>query len=157
MLYFCCTRRGIRHRFPLRSVGLISRNGSCKGALRPEIAERAGKVVDVGVGMRRVRRDAQALGLHRYRRIVDRLDVDPVIFQKDVGDPLALLCVPHHHRHDVARVGHVRNAARIERRAHLRDIGLLRGAFHRGLLQVTDRGLRARRQGRRQRRREYEA
>ena len=46
-------------------------------------------------------RDAQALGAARHGRVVDRLDVDAVLLEQQVGRRLAGLGVADHHRHDV--------------------------------------------------------
>jgi hypothetical protein len=40
--------------------------------------------------MQRRRSDAQALGLRRHRRVVDRLHIDAKMVEQQVGDPLAL-------------------------------------------------------------------
>ena len=47
--------------------------------------QRADQMVDIGVRMQRRRRDAQALGLLRHGRIVDRLHVHAVIGQQLPG------------------------------------------------------------------------
>ena len=114
-------------------------------------------MVDVGVGVQRRRRDAQALGALGDRRIVDRLHVDAVAVEQDVADPLALDRIAHHHRHDVALVRHVGNADRVEPLAHLADVGLVPVALGLAGLQMADRRRRAGRHVGRQRGGEDEA
>ena len=80
-------------RADLKSIGRAGRflgHGPCERATRPELVQRSDEMVDVLVGMQRRRCDAQALGLLRHRRIVDRLDIDAAIVEQQVGDPLAL-------------------------------------------------------------------
>src|SRR5690348_2439963 len=57
----------------------------------PDINQRLGEDVDQRVLMIRRGRDAQALGAAWHRRIVDRLDVDAVVVEKEVTRRLALL------------------------------------------------------------------
>ena len=43
-------------------------------------------------------------------RIIDRLDIDAVMFEQPVGNHFALFGVTHHHGNDVAGIFHCRNA-----------------------------------------------
>src|SRR6266566_4254566 len=68
----------------------VERSGrSFEPELRPDRRERPYQVVEVLFGMQRRRRNAQALGAARHGRIVDRLQVDPIIAEQHVADLLA--------------------------------------------------------------------
>ncbi len=56
--------------------------------------QRANQMLDIGIRMQRGRRDTQTLGLARYRRVVDRLDINIRVIEQQIGDPLALGRIP---------------------------------------------------------------
>lgn len=114
-------------------------------------------MVDIGIRMQRRRGDAQAFGLARHGRVVDRLHIDVVAVEQEIGDPLALGGIANHDRHDMARVRHMRNARLIERRTQFLYPVLMAHALERACLQVLDRGDRTGSQRRRQRGGEDEA
>ena len=71
------------------------------------------------------RRDAQPLGALRHGRIVDRLDVDAVLGEQEVGRLLALLGIADEHRHDVGVVRHHRQPGRAQHRLDARGAVLM--------------------------------
>ena len=57
--------------------------------IHPRFGQRIGQAIDILIRMQRRRRDAQALCAAGNRRIVDRLNIDVVDFQKAVCRCLA--------------------------------------------------------------------
>src|SRR4051794_10522587 len=57
----------------------------------PYIDKRLGQEVDQRVLVIGRRRDAQPLGALRHSRIIDRLDIDAVLFEQQIGGLLAFL------------------------------------------------------------------
>ena len=111
---------------------------SRKRTLRPQVVQRAHQMVNILIGVQRSGSDAQALGFHRHRRVIDRLDINAVIVQQDVADPFRLLGIPDHHRNDMAVIGHVGNAHLVETGTNLGNIGLLTVALGSTLFQMPD-------------------
>ena len=72
----------------------------------PNIRECPGELIDQNVVMPGGRRNSQALGTHRHRRIIDRLNVDAVSAQQQVACCLTLLRIADHHRDDVCVAHH---------------------------------------------------
>jgi hypothetical protein len=101
------------------------------------LGERRGELADLRLVVERRRRDPQALGAARHRRVVDRLDVDGVVLQQAVGRHLAQLGVADHHRHDVGLGLQDRQARRAQGQLGGRRLALVRlalGARARGAL-----------------------
>ena len=105
--------------------------------------------------MRR-RRDAQPLGSPRDGRVIDRLNVDPMLFEQEVAGRLAEFGVTDEHRHDMRPVRHDRNARHGEGRFGFGDTGLMPIALLAGGFQVTHGRSCGRRHGGRQSGREDE-
>src|SRR5262249_47273757 len=80
----------------------------------PDLEQGFGELIDQAVVVVGRGRDAQPLGALGDRRVVDRLDVDAVLFQQQVGGLLALLGIADEQRHDVRIVRHHRKAGGIE-------------------------------------------
>jgi len=76
-------------------------------------------VVNLGIAMKRRRRDTQPLRAAGNRRIVDGLDVYTVFVQQPVADLLARHGIAHHHRHDVTVVRRYGTRASSNRRLSL--------------------------------------
>src|SRR5262252_9081348 len=74
----------------------------------PHVEQRFRQAIDQRVVVIGRRRDAQPLGALWHGRVVDRLNVDAVLLEQEVGRLLALLRVADEHRHDVSVVGHHR-------------------------------------------------
>ena len=115
------------------------------------------KHVDQRVLVIRRRRDAQPLGALRHGRIVDRLDVDAVLVEQQVGRRLALLRIADEHRHDMGVVRHHRQAGGDQHRLGARGAILVALALEARGLEVADRGRRGGADRRRQRGGEDEA
>src|SRR3954453_13518809 len=81
---------------------------------RPAGGKRADQVLYISVAVDRRWRDPKPLGAARYGRIVDRLRVYAVMLEQHVAHPLAADRAADHHRNDVARVPHVRDARRVQ-------------------------------------------
>ena len=69
---------------------LTLRHSPCERALRPEVFSDETRCSISASVCKGEGGDPQTLGALRDRRIVDRLHIDPGLFQKPVGDPLAL-------------------------------------------------------------------
>src|SRR5690242_4087698 len=103
------------------------------------------------------RSNPQALRAARDRRIVYRLDIDPIIIQQKIAQTLAQERIAHYHRHDVAGVVKMRNTDLVQSPANGANPLLVALAFERTRLQVTDASKGASSHRGRQRRRENEA
>ena len=64
-----------------------------KSELIPNIDQGLGEAIDQRIVMKRRRRDPQPLQATRYRRIIDRLDIDAVFRQQEIACHLAFLGV----------------------------------------------------------------
>ena len=134
---------------PCRRSGRPSRSQTCSSAsARPSISA----VVVIGR-----RRDAQPLGALGDGRIVDRLDIDAVLFQQQVAGLLAQLGIADEHRHDVGVARHHRQAGGGQDRLDAGGAVLVPLALPARRLQMPDRGRRGRADRRRQRGGEDEA
>jgi hypothetical protein len=120
-----------------------SGNRAGQSALRPQFVQRSGQMPNVGIGVHRCRRDSQPFGFHRHRRIVDRLHIYPVIVHQYVGYPFAFGRVTDHDRDDVAGIGHMRNAMRIQRLANFCDGFLMSPPLKLAGLEVANGGCRS--------------
>src|SRR6202011_3679856 len=76
----------------------------------PDLQQGFGEMIDQSVVMIGRRRDPQPLAALGNGRIVDRLDVDVVLFEKDVAGPLAALGIADEQRHDMGLARHHRQA-----------------------------------------------
>src|SRR3954468_3149027 len=68
---------------------------------QPDVDQCLGEVIDQGMVVERCRRNAKALGSPGDGRKVDRLDVDTVLAQQEVGGRLAFLRIAHDDGDDV--------------------------------------------------------
>ena len=93
----------------------------------------------------------------RHGRIVDRLDVDAVLGEQDVGRLLALLRIADEHRHDMGVARHHRQAGGVEHRLDARGALLVAVALEARGLEMADRRGRRGADRRRQRGGEDEA
>ena len=67
-------------------------------------------MIDVGVGMEWRRRKPKTLGATCHGRIIDRLHVDSVLVQKDIGSLFALGRIADQHRNDMRNRRHHRDS-----------------------------------------------
>src|SRR5579883_3579840 len=65
----------------------------------PDVDERLDEMGDMRIRMERRRRDAQPLAAALDRRIIDRLDINPVAIEQPIARQLAALRVADFHRH----------------------------------------------------------
>src|ERR1700689_5819536 len=108
--------------------------------LLPYVDEGFGKIVDQTVVVIRARRQPQALGAFRHRRIIDRLDVDAVLGEEKIACFLAALGIADEDRHDMRGARHYRQRRRREHRFGAGGTILMAIAFPLRGLQMPDRG-----------------
>ena len=123
----------------------------------PDVDQRLGQRVDQRVLVIGRRRDAQPFGSLRHGRIVDRLDIDAVLGEQEVGRLLAFLRIADEHRHDVGVARHYRQAGGVEHGLDARGALLVALALEARGLQMPDRRCGRSADRRRQRGREDEA
>ena len=119
--------------------------------LLPDIDQRFRKGVDQRVVMIGRWRDAQPLGAAVNGRIVDRLDIDAVLFEQQIARRLALLRVADEQRNDMGLVGHHRKTGSRQHGFHAAGAVLVALALPARRLEVLDRGSRSGADSRRQR------
>src|SRR3954468_10755317 len=107
--------------------------------------------------MKRGRRNSQSLGSLWHRGIVDGLNVNSAFCQQETADSLALFRVADRHRHDMRVIWNARKPVRIQHRFQASGASLVQRPFVGRNLQMPDRRRGGGADGRRQRRREYEA
>src|SRR6185437_2535337 len=123
----------------------------------PDLQQGFGELIDQAVVVIGRRRDPQPLGALGDGRIIDRLDVDAVLFQQDVAGPLAAFGVADEQWHDMGIARHHRQSRRGQDRLDAGGALLMALAFPIRGLEVPDRSGRRRADRRWQRRREDEA
>ncbi|MCY1412864.1 hypothetical protein D9M71_282820 [compost metagenome] len=116
------------------------------------LAQRPRQVLDLRIAVVRRGVDAKTLGAHRYRGVVDRLQVHAVGMQQTLGRRLAALGLAHQYRQHVGlRAGHHRHVIVLEPLAQLGGLGMQAIALEAAGLEVLDAGQAAGGDRRRQR------
>ena len=99
---------------PMAVTSRMIEPGALGGTLdveaRPGLVEGRDQRAHLVVVVERRRGEAQTLRPARHCGIVDRLNIDRVFVQQDVGDLLAARRIADEHGHDVADRGHYRQA-----------------------------------------------
>ncbi len=75
-----------------QKTGLTPRHAPARSATK--VVQCAHQVFDIRIAMQRGRGDAQALGLARNGRVVDRLHINTVAIEQDIRNPFALAASP---------------------------------------------------------------
>ena len=107
-------------------------------------------MLDILRTVQRRRRDAEPLRAPRHGWVVDRLDIDPVLFNQQVGDLFAQDGIANQHRHDVARIGLMGHAFLIKPPAQMGHGTPLAFPFRVARLQMANAGKRTSHDRRRQ-------
>src|SRR4029078_8926090 len=68
---------------------------------QPDLDQGADEIRDHGFGVKRRRRYSDKFGSFRVHLKIDRLDVNPVLFQQEIGGRLTLLRIADHDWNDV--------------------------------------------------------